>query len=495
MRVKKNGSSDALRQQQLLTQLIQQGRKDEAWRKIRTRLLFAPNDVWFIHEAARLARRSGQFEEAVRYYQRGLRLMPQDAGMLNGLGLTHYDANRFDDAEQYYLAALKAHPGYAACHNNYAILLDKTLRYEESVAQYQYALQANPDYAEARYAMSAVLASLGRLDEAEREMRQVLKINPDDQRCNTSLGMVLLQKGQYEEGWKRYQSRYAANNTKRFFALPELKQPYWRGESLAGKTILVKTEQGMGDEIQFCRYLMRLKAEKQAARIIMIGRKALSPLISSLPGLDEYVVVVDEQALPVFDCWSMLLDLPQYFLTSSQPFAPEGRYLYCNTTHDGRWTLSGNKLKVGLVWKGAVGHANDHHRSLPHLSALATLLALPDIEWVSLQKGAGEDEVAEWPQLRPFGAMFNDYLDTASVIEQLDLVIGVDTSVVHLAGAMGKPCWVMLAAVARDWRWQAQREDSSWYSNTRLFSQEYGEKDWSAVIVRLQHALLELIDG
>ncbi|VXD08397.1 Glycosyltransferase (fragment) [Enterobacterales bacterium 8AC] len=326
-------------------------------------------------------------------------------------------------------------------------------------------------------------------------MRQVLKIQPADERCNTSLGMVLLQKGQYAEGWRRYQSRYAAKNPKRFFALPELKQPYWQGESLAGKTILVKTEQGMGDEIQFCRYLTRLKVEKQAARVIMLGRTALRPLISQLPNLDEYLVVADGQPLPAFDCWSMLLDLPQHFIASSQPFAPEGRYLNCDKARDACWTIAGNKLKVGLVWKGAVGHANDRNRSLPHLSVLAQLLELPGIEWVSLQKGTGEDEVAEWPQLRPFGALLKDYLDTASVIEQLDLVIGVDTSVIHLAGAMGKPCWVMLAATARDWRWQAQREETSWYSNTRLFSQEYNEKDWSGVIARLQRALLVLLNA
>lgn len=495
MRLKKNGGSDALRQRQLLTQLIQQGKQEEAWKKIRARLLFAPNDVWFIHEAARLARRNGQLEDAVRYYQRGLRLMPQDAGMLNGLGLTHYDAGRFDDAEKYYRAALKAHPGYDACHNNYAILLEKMRRYDESLVQYQQALQARPDYIEARYGMSAVLAYIGRLDDAEREMRQVLKIQPADERCNTSLGMVLLQKGQYAEGWRRYQSRYAAKNPKRFFALPELKQPYWQGESLAGKTILVKTEQGMGDEIQFCRYLTRLKVEKQAARVIMLGRTALRPLISQLPNLDEYLVVADGQPLPAFDCWSMLLDLPQHFIASSQPFAPEGRYLNCDKARDACWTIAGNKLKVGLVWKGAVGHANDRNRSLPHLSVLAQLLELPGIEWVSLQKGTGENEVAEWPQLRPFGALFKDYLDTASVIEQLDLVIGVDTSVIHLAGAMGKPCWVMLAATARDWRWQAHREETSWYSNTRLFSQEYSEKDWSGVIARLQRALLALLNA
>lgn len=492
MRKNVNGGGHLLRQQQDLTLLIQQGKKEEAWQKIRARLLFTPHDIWFINEAARLARRSGQFEDAMRYYQRGLRLMPNDAGMLNGLGLTYYDSGFFDKAEQHYLASLKAHAGYAACHNNYAILLHKEKRYDESLAQYKYALQAQPDYTEARYGMSTVLAHIGQLDDAEREIRQVLKIAPDNSRYNTALGIVLLRKGQYAEGWNRYQSRYAADNPERFFTLPTLTQPYWQGENLAGKTILVKTEQGMGDEIQFCRYLPYLKTEKHAAQVIMEGRQVLSPLVSHLPGLNEYRVTANEPRPVNFDYWCMLLDLPQHFLNSPHPFGADSPYLYSDVNDMPRWPLVSNKLKVGLVWKGSAKHNNDSQRSLPHLSLLAPLLALPGIEWISLQKGAGEDELTEWPQLQPLGAMFNDYRDTASVIAQLDLVIGVDTSVIHLAGAMGKPCWVILPAISKDWRWLNDREDSPWYPTMRLFSQKYGE-DRSAVIARLEHALLMLM--
>lgn len=147
-----------IRQQRALSQLLQQGKRDEAWRKIRARLTLVPNDIWFLHEAARLARRGGDLVLAQRYYQRALRLTPEDAGLLNGLGLTHFDAGRYAEAEMCYQAALRAHQHYAACHNNYAILLHRLHCYHAALEQYQQALHIQPDYLEARYGMSTVLA-------------------------------------------------------------------------------------------------------------------------------------------------------------------------------------------------------------------------------------------------------------------------------------------------------------------------------------------------
>jgi tetratricopeptide (TPR) repeat protein len=488
MRPNKKGTNDALRYQQALIQLIRQGKEEEAWRKIHARLLFVPNDVFVLHEAARLARRSGQLDDAERYYQRALRLKPQDAGMLNGLGLTHYDAGRYDAAEHCYIAALNAHSGYVACHNNYGVMLNKVMRYEEALVQYQHALRIKPDYSEAAYSMSAVLAYIGRLNEAEAVMRKVLISHPDDGRCRNSLGMVLLQKGQYQEGWELYKSRYAKNNKERFYHLPSKPIPYWQGEDLTGKSILVQTEQGMGDEIQFIRYLPRLKREMGAKHVIMIGRAELRPLMASLEGIDDYLIAGERKGLPACDYHSMLLDLPRHFLRSPTPFSAQIPYLSSNEVHPSRWTLRERKLRVGIVWKGSAGHKNDQLRSLPHLSVLAPLLASEDISWISLQKGAGEDEVTAFPHVLPLGSQFHHYQDTATVIAQLDLVIGVDTSVIHLAGAMGKPCWVMLSSTARDWRWQEGELETPWYPTVRLFARHSGE-EWSAVIERLVTAL------
>ncbi|WP_343550731.1 tetratricopeptide repeat protein [Pantoea sp.] len=488
MRHKPRMSND-LRQQQAVTQLLQQGRQEEAWRKIRAHLTLAPYDGWFLHEAARLARRSGELDIAQRYYQRALKLAPQDAGLLNGLGLTHYDAGRFTEAEQQYQAAIRAHAHYAACHNNYAILLHKQHRYAASLTQYRHALRIQPDYTEARFGMSTLLAHMGQLQEAESQMQQVLRDRRGDRRCRNTLGMVQLQQGNFSAGWQNYQARYALDNPDRFFALPKLPIRYWQGEDLQGKTLLVRTEQGLGDEIQFCRFLSRVKAEKKANNVIMIGRAALKPLMATLAGVDNYLVREDEQqALPQADYWCSLLDLPQHFLDSSQPFSAQHPYLFSAPEHQAQWPIAGAGKKIGIVWKGSTGHKNDSQRSLSHLSELAPLFALPDTQWISLQKGAGEDEVADFPQVQPLGAAFANYQDTAAVISQLDLVIGVDTSVIHLAGALGKPCWVLLPASARDWRWLADREDSPWYPQMRLFARGQDEA-WHNVISRVKQAL------
>ncbi|MBY4838481.1 tetratricopeptide repeat protein [Pantoea sp. DY-15] len=490
MRHKPRMAND-LRQQQAVTQLLQQGRQEEAWRKIRAHLTLAPYDSWFLFEAARLARRSGELDLAQRYYQRALKLTPQDAGLLNGLGLTHYEAGRWDEAEACYQTAIKVHAGYAACHNNYAILLHKQQRYHLALKQYQLALQSQSDYIEARYGMSTLLAHMGQLQEAESLMQQVLHVRRADRRCRTALGMVQLQQGNFAAGWSNYQARYASDNPDRFFTLPKLPIRYWQGEDLRNKALLVRTEQGMGDEIQFCRFLTRVKTEKQAKTVIMLGSAALKPLMISLPQLDHYLTRGESQhTLPQADYWCSLLDLPQHFLNSTQPFSAQHPYLFSTADQQEKWPIKGNGKKIGIVWKGSSEHKNDSQRSLAHLSQLAPLFDLPDIIWISLQKGAGEEDVIDFPHVQPLGAQFSSYQDTAAVIAQLDLVIGVDTSVIHLAGALGKPCWVLLPAWARDWRWLENREDSPWYPQMRLFARGQDE-EWSAVIARVKQALLQ----
>lgn len=478
-----------LRQQQAVTQLLQQGRQDEALRKIRAHLTLLPYDGWFLHEAARLARRSGDLDLAQRYYQRALKLTPQDAGLLNGLGLTHFDADHYTEAESCYQAALSAHPGYAACHNNYAILLHRQRRYDAALEQYQLALTIQPDYLEARFGMSTVLAHMGQLQAAENHMQQVLRVRRADRRCRNALGMVQLQQGNFIAGWPNYQARYAEDNPDRFFVLPKLPIRYWQGENLQGKTLLVRTEQGLGDEIQFCRFLSRVKTEKQAEKVIMLGSNALKPLMATLTHVDSYLAREDkQQPLPKADYWCSLLDLPQHFLSSSEPFSAQHPYLFSTAEQQAKWPIVGKGKKIGIVWKGSSEHKNDSQRSLANLAQLSPLFDLPDTHWISLQKGAGEEDVANFPHIKALGTQFMNYQDTAAVISQLDLVIGVDTSVIHLAGALGKPCWVLLPAWSRDWRWLANRDDSPWYPQMRLFPRGQDE-EWDAVIARIKQAL------
>ena len=489
MKKSKRSSTNTQRQQQTVQQLVNQGRIDEALRKIQAHLIFSPNDAWFLHEAARLLRRNGHPEKARVYFRKLVELNPADAGALNGLGLSFFDEGDLANAERYYKSALIAYSRYAACHNNYAILLHKTCCYEAALEQYQLALSIQPDYREARYGMSTVLAHLGKLAEAEALMLQVLAECPEDARCANALSMVQLPQGKFAEGWKHYKSRYSANNSERFYSLASLPQPYWQGEDLTSKTIMVKLEQGFGDAIQFCRFISRLKDEKNAASVVLFGGETLRALLSEVSGVDVYASVREDQLNIQFDCWCMMMDLPLHFTDTSNPFITQHPYLFAPKIADDRWLLDKTKYNVGIVWKGSPNHKNDAHRSLHHLSDLAPLFALAEINWISLQKGAGEEEIDAWPMVSPLGAQFGSYQDTAIVISQLDLVIGVDTSVVHLAGAMGVPCWGMLPAYARDWRWLQGREDSPWYPEMRLFPR--GQREgWGEVVERIKNALI-----
>ncbi|QLA68099.1 tetratricopeptide repeat protein [Enterobacter pasteurii] len=475
-------------QLQKIQSLIQSGCTTDAWKVIKSTLNIAPKDVPLLQEAAKLARKEQNYDDSVNFYLRALEVSPNNADLLNGLGITYYNANSFEEAEKYYLAAQQADPNYIAGYNNHAILLNKTGRYEDSVRKFQMLVTRWPNLADIRYRLAIALLQIGRLEEAECELRRAQILRPDEISYQLTLGLVLLQQERHHEGWRGYQLRHSAKNKAPYFRLPDFRQPYWQGESLEGKRIMVMTEQGRGDEIQFCRYLTRLKHEKKASRVLFTGREALRPLISSLEGLDEYVLKPDEHS---FDYWCMLLDLPLWFLDTPQPFVTGERYLYCNPGSQIRWPIVSDKLKVGLVWKGSTTHDNDARRSLSHFSVLAPLLTIPHIHWVSLQKGAGEDEIAQWPQVQPLGERFENYSDTADVVDQLHLIIGVDTSVIHLAGAMGKPCWVILPDAQVDWRWLPQREDTYWYPNMRMFPRLRSECE-QAVILRIEQALKSL---
>lgn len=489
---------NSARQQQAVTQLLKQGRSDEALKKIRAHLLLSPNDRWFLHEAARLMRRSGQFAQAERDFRRLLKIAPNDAGALNGLGLTCYESQRFAEAEQCYQQALALLPDYAACRNNYAILLHITDRHHQAIEQYQLALAAQPDYPDARFGYATALAHMQRLEEAEQAVSQALESRTEDSRMLNTLGMIQLRRGNFAAGWRHYQQRYAPANPERFFLRPALPQPWWQGEDLAGKSILVLREQGFGDEIQFCRYVARLKSEKHAAQVMLACSPALVGLMTTLPGVDHIVSSKEVSAPPVTDVVCMLLDLPAYFLDTPSPFGPLPPYLHATTGDIAAWPLPQNSrktLRVGLVWKGSVGHNNDRHRSLSHLAALAPLLQVEGIQWISLQKGAGEEEAltaAEHQSLLAVGHQFTDYAQTAAVMAQLDLVISVDTSVAHLAGALGINCWLIVPGISTDWRWTAGREDSLWYPQMRLFQRGAGEEE-AQVVARIQQALQPLL--
>lgn len=476
--------------------LISSQKYEEAWVKIKKQLSKKPRDTYFLNEAARLFKREGKRADSRAYYEKALSIDPNDAAAWNSLGILNYEDKDFAEAEKCYRNALKSVKNYAACHNNLGVLLTQMDRYDDAIHHYQMAVTYQPDHLEARYGLAAAQAKVDQLDAAVENMEYLLKHSPNDLRAQTSLGMIKLQQANFAEGWSLYRGRYAKSNPHAFTVKPEINRPYWEGENLSNKKILVYTEQGFGDEIQFSRYIPRLKTEKGAAAVYFVCRPETATLFKLLPGIDGVIVKNEAADYPEFDTWSMLLDLPRYFCVGDSPFAELPPYFCSSINAPGKWQpVTENKFSVGVVWKGNPKHKNDSYRSLENLSQLAPLWSVAGIKWFSLQKGHGEEEAKNASLEQPITAMghlFRDYTDTAAVISQLDLIITVDTSVAHLAGALNKACWVLIPSTGTDWRWTNRAPTNPWYPSMALY---YAQRDggWDDALQAIKRDLTALV--
>ncbi|OGR00408.1 MAG: hypothetical protein A2505_08735 [Deltaproteobacteria bacterium RIFOXYD12_FULL_55_16] len=407
---------------------------------------------------------------------------------------------RRDLAEKYWRTVIQVQPGDAGTHYNLGILLSELKRLNESEAVYRQAIALQPEYVEAHNNLGILLSELKRFEEAEAAYCQAIAIQPGYAEAQLNLGLLLLKLGRLEEAWPLYEARYHPKNKARVTSPPLLPFPQWQGEPLVGKSILVYPEQGFGDEIQFARYLPLLKA-RGASRVTLACRPPLWSLLQSIVGADKVVAFSEDLFMEASDFWVFPLSLPLRFHTTLDTIPAALPYLAADPELVEHWRpwLPPSAFRVGLAWKGADWHNNDANRSLPGLSALAPLWSVPEVGFVSLQKGQGEEEALCPPENQPLlnlGAEIRDFADTAAIISQLELVICVDTAIAHLAGALGKPCWVLLPAIGTDWRWLQERADSPWYPGVlRLFRQEQAEDGWGSTVARVAAALGELREG
>lgn len=441
-----------------------------------------------------LAQRN-QLAEAEQHYRQAIALHPQSAEAHTNLGLLLEKLQQSEAAEQCHRTALSCNAGHAEIHSNLANLLAAQRREEEAEQHYRRALELKPDDAIICSNSGALLATLKRDEQAEQLFRQAIALSPGYALAHLNLAQLLLSQGRYREGWVHYEARYAA-------ALPDqvpfpshLSCPQWRGESLAGKSLLVWTEQGLGDEIQFCRFLPQLRS--QCARITLVCKMPLVPLLETLAGVDE-VLAYEAGADPgTHDYWTPPLSLPLHCATTLENIPDQLPYLHALPERIERWAprLPQSGFRVGLVWQGNIRHSNDSERSLPGLETLAPLWSIPGLSLVGLQKDArGTAASADLPLLE-LGEELADLADTAAVVAQLDLLISVDSAVAHLAGALGKPCWLLLPAHKTDWRWLNARGDTPWYPGVmRLFRQQQ-RGDWTPLIEQVRQALLREMAG
>lgn len=468
-------------------------RLPEAEAAYRQALALKPDYAEACNNLGLLLQSSGRLPEAEAVFRRAVELRPAYPDAHHNLGNLLKDSGRPVDAEATYRRALALKPDYAEAHNNLGILLKRDGRLAEAEATYRRALALQPDRAEIHNNLGIMLKTNLRLAEAEAAHRRALELNPGYVEARLSLCLLLLSTQRYTEAWPLYESRYAPERKTVAVPFPSLPWPQWQGESLAGKSLLIWPEQGFGDYIQFVRYAPLLKA-RGVSRLTLLCRAPLVPLLKTVEGVDA--VVTDEAAVAAHDCWCFVMSLPLHFSVAADTLGEVPLpYVHALPERVARWRerLPAARRKVGLVWKGSAGHGNDGNRSLPGLASLAPLWSVPGITFVSLQKGSGEEEAAQPPAGQPLaalGGLMEDFADTAAIVSQLDLVVCVDTAVAHLAGALGKPCWVLLPVIDTDWRWGLEGTDSAWYPSLRLFRQAEGE-DWCRVIAEVAAALGE----
>lgn len=431
---------------------------------------------------------NGDLTGAESCFRMAVQIAPDFAETYANLGLLLDRQGVSDEAEICYRRSIAFNPAYTETHLNLGAFLEKKKRFNEAEASYRQAIELKP-HAPAGWSNLGVLyACMKREQEAEQCYRTAMFLDESYATARFNLSYLLLRQGRFEEGW------YCLESRNWFAALTaHLVCPRWQGESLVGKSLLIGYEAGHGDVIQFSRYAAVLKAQG-AGSITMICHPALKTLLAELEGVD-IVMSFDEQ-IPAsgWDFWTPPMSIPYYCKTRLDSIPAKIPYLRAETKRIKKWAalLPNEGFSVGLVWKGNPQFENNADRSLPSLNVLAPLRAITGINFISLQKGAGEEEAAHPPSglsLINLGPQLADFADTAAVVTSLDLVICVDTAIAHLSGALGKPCWVLLPAYKTDWRWLKDRADSPWYPGImRLFRQlEMG--DWDAVATEVVTAL------
>jgi Flp pilus assembly protein TadD len=465
--------------------LAAMGRLSEAIAAYRYAAGLAPGTPEPLYNLGRAYEQVGQRDLAIKAYRQAIGFAPNFAKAWGNLGAALRAKGDWQEAVKACREALRLQPNLLGAPANLANALSDIGQFDEAIALYRRALEIAPEHAETWSGLGLALRGAGQLGEALAACQRAAALRPERAVVQWNLAHVLLLMGQFAEGWAAYEWRWGVPEfpSKR----RDFTQPAWRGEDLAGRTILLHAEQGMGDTIQFVRYAPLVAARGGA--VMLECQPSLARLLESAPGVAR--VIPAGQALPSFDVQVPLLSLPHVFKTGLHSIPASTPYLQPPADATARWAeslKSDGRKRIGLAWAGNPQQRYAVHKTVP-LAALAPLIAQDKAQFFSLQVGDASGDLTRLPRPRviDLAPQLQDFAETAAAIRALDLVITADTVVAHVAGALGKPCWVMLQAVP-DWRWLLERDDCPWYPGMRLFRQAKAG-DWSAVISQVDAAL------
>jgi tetratricopeptide (TPR) repeat protein len=441
--------------------------------------------------------KKGRMDEAIAYYQKAIEFDPFSAEAYCNLGAAVLEKGQFDRVITYCRKAIELDPCSAQAYCNLGAAVLEKGRTDEAIASYQKAIEFDPFFAQAYCNLGYALKEKGQFAEAATHYQKALELNPGSETANYNMSLILLLTGNFEQGWEKYEWRWKAKDFIKmncFHQPVDFSQPMLYGIDVEGLTILIYAEQGFGDAIQFIRYVPELA--QRGANVIIECQRELVSLLKNIDGVKH--VVAQGDSLPHFDMHCPLLSLPFIFRTTLGSIPAKVPYVQANASLVQKWRDKlGNdhaQLKIGLSWAGKPTHKNDRNRSCS-LEVFSPLAELGDISFYSLQKGGAAEQAKNPPpgmKLVDYTEEISDFSDTAALMENLDLIISVDTSIVHLAGALGKRVWTMVPFVP-DWRWMLDREDSPWYPTMRLFRQPL-PGDWKSVIGKMKDGLLILLN-
>jgi tetratricopeptide (TPR) repeat protein len=484
-------------------------------------LALRPDHVDALYNCGNLENAAGEPEQAESFYRRAIAARPGHQGALNNLGLLLHKMGDHEGAAAIYRQALSHDDTLPPTHNNLGNALRDSGALEQSLASYRRAVALDAELCDGWRNLSVALQKMHLMEDAVDPARRALALEPDNPELLLNLGTLMIRLGQmkkgadafdralairpdyaeahwnrahvqlmhggFREGWREYEWRLRCpglNAYGRTFDAPR-----WDGGTLTGKRILIHSEQGFGDTLQFVRFLPQVK--QRGGTVIFEAHKALIRLFDGIEGADE--LVHSGENLPEFDCYAPLLSLP-FLFGAEENSIPAAPALHVPAAPPIDLPESGNK-RIGLVWAGRPQHGNDRNRSMA-LSHIKPLFENERCDFFSLQLGPARGQIEQEDQqsnLTDLSEHLTDFAATASLIEQLDLVIAVDTAVAHLAGSLGKPVWLMLPFVP-DWRWMLHRSDTPWYPTMRLFRQP-AAGNWAAAVEEARIALAEFVRG